>query len=383
MSDEAALLPIIDRIYEAAAAPAALEGLAPELAGRFGTDRALVYTVIKPGAVNKDLLSATDYFDDWAHTTYTAYYRQRDELSRRAVGKALPLVTTSRELIAPDVFERTEVYNDYFRRIGAFHMLAGLFPVEGDLLGVISLQRPRTGAEFGDEEKHRLNLLMPHLQRAVRIRHRLQASEQDRTLTAEVLERLALGAIIVDTNSRLVFANSVARRLLQTGAGLSVSQGRLVAKGVERGARLDQLIHDATGQAISLSAGGLSVIGRPNGRSLSLLVSPFRPPETAGVFGMPTALILFSDPGAATHIPDHVLARVLGLAQAEARLLAALVAGQTMAEYAESAGVTINTAKTQLKQIFLKTGHNRQADVIRAVLADPLIKLAASELPHA
>jgi len=68
---------------------------------------------------------------------------------------------------------------------------------------------------------------------------------------------------------------------------------------------------------------------------------------------------------------------VLGLAHAEARLLAALVAGQTMQDYADTAGITMNTAKTQLRQIFLKTGHNRQADVIRAVLADPMMKLAS------
>jgi hypothetical protein len=36
----------------------------------------------------------------------------------------------------------------------------------------------------------------------------------------------------------------------------------------------------------------------------------------------------------------------------------------------------MNTAKTQMRQIFYKTGHNRQADVIRAVLANPLMRFA-------
>jgi hypothetical protein len=31
-----------------------------------------------------------------------------------------------------------------------------------------------------------------------------------------------------------------------------------------------------------------------------------------------------------------------------------------------------------LRQIFFKTGHNRQADLIRTALADPLFKLAGA-----
>lgn len=380
MPDEADLLRVIERIYEAAAGTDALPGLAPVLARQFGSERALLYTVFKPGAVNKDLLSATGPFDDWAHTAYTTYYRHRDELSRRAVAKAMPLVALGQELMEPGRFARSEVYADYFRKLGAFHILAGVFPIAGDLLGVLAVHRPEVGREFGEADKRRLNLLMPHLQRAVQIRHRLNRSEQDRALTAEVLERLALGAIIVDAHSRVVFANTVARRQLELGQALTVRQGRLRARGAEAEAQLDGLLRNASGASISLAAGGLAVVSSGLGASLSLLVSPFRASDPGQLGEQPMALVMFSDPAVQTHIPEHVLARVLGLAHAEARLLAALVSGQTMADYAETAGITINTAKTQLRQIFLKTGHNRQADVIRAVLADPLLKLAAGEM---
>lgn len=383
MPDEADLLCVIERIYEAAAGPAVLDGLAPLLARQFGSERALLYTVIKPGAVNKDLLSAAGPFDDWAHTAYTTYYRHRDELSHRAVGKTMPLVALGQELMDPASFARSEVYADYFRKLGAFHILAGVFPIEGDLLGILAVHRPEIARECGEAEKRRLNLLMPHLQRAVQIRHRLTRSEQDRALTAEVLERLALGAIIVDARGRLVFANTVASRQLKSGQALTVRQGRLKAKGADAEAQLDRLVANATGASISLAAGGLAVISRGPGATLSLLVSPFRPANPGELGEQPMALVMFSDPAVQTHIPEHVLARVLGLAHAEARLLAALVEGQTMADYAETVGITINTAKTQLRQIFLKTGHNRQADVIRAVLADPLLKLAATEAGRA
>ena len=77
-----------------------------------------------------------------------------------------------------------------------------------------------------------------------------------------------------------------------------------------------------------------------------------------------------------------VLAQMFGLAPAEARLVSALIAGQTMADYAGAAGISTNTAKTQMRQVFHKTGFNRQTDVIRAALANPLIKLASAEFAH-
>jgi DNA-binding CsgD family transcriptional regulator len=93
--------------------------------------------------------------------------------------------------------------------------------------------------------------------------------------------------------------------------------------------------------------------------------------------GPQMALILISGPQAESQIPERAVEQRLGLAPAEARFVGALIAGQTMADYAETTGVTVNTLKTQLRHIFLKTGHNRQADLIRAVLADPLVKLAS------
>jgi DNA-binding CsgD family transcriptional regulator len=58
------------------------------------------------------------------------------------------------------------------------------------------------------------------------------------------------------------------------------------------------------------------------------------------------------------------------LSQAEARLLEALVGGTRLGDYAARTGVSLSTVRTQLAQVFLKTGENRQSDLIRRVLRD-------------
>ena len=62
------------------------------------------------------------------------------------------------------------------------------------------------------------------------------------------------------------------------------------------------------------------------------------------------------------------LARRCALTNAEAALLAALVDGATLKEFATRRGVSVHTVRNQLKQLFHKTGVRRQSDLIRLAL---------------
>jgi pimeloyl-ACP methyl ester carboxylesterase/DNA-binding CsgD family transcriptional regulator len=57
--------------------------------------------------------------------------------------------------------------------------------------------------------------------------------------------------------------------------------------------------------------------------------------------------------------------KALGLTPAEARLAARLRFGQSLKEAAEELGISVNTARNQLKSVFEKLGVNRQADLVR------------------
>jgi DNA-binding CsgD family transcriptional regulator len=84
------------------------------------------------------------------------------------------------------------------------------------------------------------------------------------------------------------------------------------------------------------------------------------------------AMVLLNDADRGEAIEPENLEGLYDLTPAQARLLVALVEGRRLADYAEEAGVSINTVKSHMKQIFEKTGENRQTDLVRRVLADPL-----------
>jgi DNA-binding CsgD family transcriptional regulator len=60
-----------------------------------------------------------------------------------------------------------------------------------------------------------------------------------------------------------------------------------------------------------------------------------------------------------------MMATAYRLTTTEARVLASLLAGSTLAETAAALGIASTTARTHLDKIFSKTGVTRQADLIR------------------
>jgi len=66
--------------------------------------------------------------------------------------------------------------------------------------------------------------------------------------------------------------------------------------------------------------------------------------------------------------PADLIAALFDLTPAEARLVGALSAGVDLDQAASDCGVTKSTARSYLKQVFVKTGVTRQAELVRLVL---------------
>jgi DNA-binding CsgD family transcriptional regulator len=73
------------------------------------------------------------------------------------------------------------------------------------------------------------------------------------------------------------------------------------------------------------------------------------------------------DGGGTPPDPDR-LAAVFRITPAEARVLAALVAGQTAAAHAASVGVSVNTVRKQIAMLMTKMHCNRQSELVRKAI---------------
>jgi DNA-binding CsgD family transcriptional regulator len=76
-------------------------------------------------------------------------------------------------------------------------------------------------------------------------------------------------------------------------------------------------------------------------------------------------MVVVIDPESSTAPPIKALKALHGMTEAEARLTCGLLNGTRVEDYAEHAGISMNTARTHLKAIFAKTETTRQAELVR------------------
>jgi len=85
-------------------------------------------------------------------------------------------------------------------------------------------------------------------------------------------------------------------------------------------------------------------------------------------------LLVISPVSRSEPLPSHVLPALFGLSQAEARVASAIAKGKTLEEISVEAGLSVNTIKSQLKAVFVKTGVSRQADLVALMTGTPVFR---------
>jgi hypothetical protein len=59
------------------------------------------------------------------------------------------------------------------------------------------------------------------------------------------------------------------------------------------------------------------------------------------------------------------------------------VEGSRLKDYADKAGIGLNTAKSQLRQIFAKTGDSRQSDLVRNLVSNLVLRMRSTRREEA
>lgn len=294
-------------------------------------------------------------------------------MPRLPVAKLVP-----RKAVYPDErYFRSEPYNEVFRPLGLAHVAMSCTLRNASCLGTLGILREqrRTQPDPDQHDFQPLKRLLPHINRAVRLHQRFASMGMHQCAMEEVVARLPHGVIMVNRNSRVLYANQAAETLLSREDGVKLSAGILQAVTVAETQALQRLIAAMTANTRAPdSAGSGMVLYRPwPRRPLWVSVLPI-PAQLEGVaLGIrqprPTALVMVCDPEKLAELPGDNLQRLYGLTPAEARLAQALCNGMSLNEYAEASGLTVETVRWRLKQVLAKTGTHRQGELIRLLLA--------------
>ncbi|HZO09357.1 MAG TPA: helix-turn-helix transcriptional regulator [Myxococcota bacterium] len=376
MGAESFLLGLIDHIYAAAVAPERWETVLAELSAALG-DPAIYISLRIPGPrAERAVLSAPE-------TDPGPVYRLHLDPAYHAVFMRLSTVGFPWATFDPEElsrrFSRTQnlsaAFREEFLRPQGLasegpicHLLA---TVGGRPMAGMMIYRREGCRPIKDSELALLDRLVPHLQSAYAIHCRLAEAQHQHLALREVLDRFPSGVALLDEGLRVVFSNRSADLIFALDDGIRLENGRPRLSEPQQDRGFQQLLAEAvhTRAERGRSYGKtLSIVRSSGRRSFASMIGPLLAPPPGTNLREAAAILFVTDPDGSQISTTEVLQGLYDLTPAEAELLRLLAEGRSLEEVARQRGITMNTARGQLKQVFAKTDTRRQGELVRLVL---------------
>ncbi len=350
-------------LYDAALDPRGLDAVCAILARAAQGTSAMVAVLGRQGPIE----AAAHGQPDAALSQYGEYYRLVNPLAPLVSALGPMQVRRQADLMDVLAYRDSEFYTDFARHCESQELMGtSAIPIGPGLVGHVGIHRARR--PFGDGDERALQVLVPHLQRALQIRLRLGLGAQG-DLGLAALDALAVACIVCNGAGLVAYANRAAEQLERDGV-LTLGAGGIGAPDP----RENGLVLALVGRAAQGRAGGAATIGAGAGQTAFVLTAPL-PRGLGGGRGL--ALVMVRRADAAPSFDASMLRALFALTAAEARLAMSLAQGATLAEVASAQGLSENTLRSQLAAVLRKTGSATQRDLVRLLGHLPPLALRA------
>ena len=282
-------------------------------------------------------------------------------------------VITLHEFVPVEQLERSRFYIEYLVPWDAIYNL-GVDVRDGDrLYARLRLTRGRQAGNFTASEKRFVAHLVPHFDIAMRTHAALDVTKMERAIYADAMDHLTLATVILDASGHVIHMNALARDILHRQDGILLANDTLALTHPADAQRL----RDAIGRAIAVGRaakpGIVEVLRarRPSGAGhYGMMIRPAAGSVEADAPSVSPAVAVFIsvEEGAQTPAPVETIRKLFELTHKEAQLALCLANGRSLQEAAVDLGITLNTARAHLRSTFSKTGIDRQARLVRAIL---------------
>ncbi|UZK67771.1 hypothetical protein [Sphingomonas sp. M1-B02] len=199
------------------------------------------------------------------------------------------------------------------------------------------------------------------------------------------LDQTDTGVIFLTKRGEVVFANEAAETILSTGDGLRRNHGSVAATIIAESMSLQVALEhveaiNAQRSAVRARSAPVLALHRDSGPPLivSLVAA-----ETSAVEASDVAVIMYVvDPQLSTAKMLAPVCRLYQLSPVETDLVCHLAQGKALCRAAESMHIKEQTARSYMKQIYLKTKTNRQTELVVLMLSS-LVRMKDSIVQEA
>jgi DNA-binding CsgD family transcriptional regulator len=348
----------------------------PDLWATFLTDFTRLLSLPAAAILHQDLARQKYGFacavgiDPGELSLYEQYYGGLDPWRPRFLAKPAGTLTLADELCAPAELKKTEFYGDFLSQFDLNLYCAVPTIMRPASLELVSLYRGLHAAAPDVDTLHAIEIVVPHIRSALQLRHQLCEAEVTARNSADLLNSLSAGVVLLNERNECLFVSRKAENLCATNDGLFIRQARLGAHRPDDHQTLSRLIE----RAIAVATGkttmpcGVATIARRAGPALkvsALALSPHAPLIELVASQVAVAAVFIRAPDEESSSLPDILMATYGLTGAEARLCSQLFDGCSLAEAAERNKVSRETVRVQLRSIFSKSQVRRQSDLLR------------------
>lgn len=299
-----------------------------------------------------------------------AYYHanviQRDELTDILDCNPFGQALLTQDIWRLEQLERVWAYDDYYRGIGQTYFDCGKFYESGDTRAFIAVARSHLDPTFELGDRQKLQLLLPHLERALFINKTLLQQKSTIRALGDSFEYLSAAIILLNSFGGVIYANQKAqpfvtrKRCLDSRYSIKLPSGRV---NYMLSQQIDRVL------ASSVYQGGTSLPFIYQGMRHIAYCFPwcgnFNNQEWFGEHARCIIFIVASD---SFSVATRYLIELFKLSKAEANVAEGLIRGLSVKDLAANLFVTETTIRFHVKSILKKTKTNSQIAAVSAML---------------
>lgn len=293
--------------------------------------------------------------------TYSDHYMSIDPTLDLAIRSPVGAVLHLSDHFSTRYIERSEYFQDFLLPSRLGNVVGAKIMEQDGLVGILSIQEERNIKGMSEPRRDFLKQIFPHLVRAARIHWRMRSLELQRNGIEAAIARLPQTMIVVNADMKIQYMNAAAESLVSSACAIKVCGRALRCVDARRDAELKAAVAGAT---VGTRLESRYVAIANDNKQIFLSVLPIAFSLAAPIGDDHRALIIAAGPMPAEKTFFSSVGDRFALTKAEKVLAYRLFAGGTLAEIASALGLSRETVRCQLHAIFLKTGTNRQGQLL-------------------
>ena len=366
---------LIAHIYDAALDDAQWPSLIHKLSRLVNAEDSILFGSPEVGNNQMVVLSPLFNADNNAAQAYGSYYWKHDIWKTGATQHQLTYsgaIFHGDQFIDRRSFQDTEIYCDFFKPMmnGTGVVLTSVIeeatPQQPNPV-VLSFYKSFFAEPFNKQDEQLIRLLMPHLQRSMLIRKRMNQERLMRQLREQALDQSHEAIILLDAMGHVLFATQKAEGMLRQG-NPAIKNGHLCSEISAANKAIREALHKA-----QEGIGSTIKFDNTTSGTRIALFSPILATRGEHLSTSTRIMVIISDPNNSMKGELGSFASLYGLTVAETRILKYLLQQQSTHGIAQTLHISIHTLRTHLKALFAKTCTKNQRELVNFCRSHPII----------